>query len=182
MAEVRYLDGQPAIRNTGILTEQRDIQAVWLWDLGPEEPEPPDEPIPPALPITDPKYHLENLRHKRAVKRFEDELVLYDRLEREFQHWHKNVRGPIEFRMNSTEARDALEHDGRAVADKRQKKLRYYISSRTRGHERTKNLGLPNGIEPGEGHRENLERQLAGEKEFVQILKSDPQFGQESRP
>jgi hypothetical protein len=182
MAEVRYLDGQPAIRNTGILTEQRDIQAVWLWDLGPEEPEPPDEPIPPALPVTDPKYHLENLRHKRAVKRFEDELVLYDRLEREFQHWHKNVRGPIEFRMNSTEARDALKYDAQAVEDGRQKKRRWYLSARTRGSERLKNHGLPPGVEPGPGHIENLERQLAGEKEFVDLLKADPHFGQESRP
>jgi len=84
--------------------------------------------------------------------------------------------------MWSCDARDALEHDAKAVADGRQKKQRYYVSSRTRGYERTKNLGLPNGIEPGLGHRENLERQLAGEKEFVEILKSDPQFGQESRP
>jgi hypothetical protein len=188
MAEVRYLDGLPAIRNSGILTEQRDIQAVWLWDCGPEEPIPPDEPVPPSIPFGDPKFHLENLRHKRAVKRFEDELALYDRNEREFQHWHKNVRGPIEFRMNSTEARDAIKYDKAAVEEGRQKQRRWWLSARTRGAQfemsaaQFKNLGLPPGVVPGEGHRENLERQLAGEKEFVDILKADPHFGQETRP
>ena len=177
MAEIRYLDGQPAVRNSGILTEQRDIQAVWLWDCGPEEPVPPDEPIPPALPITDPKYQLEQLRHKRAVKRFEDALLIYERNEAEFQHWHRNIRGPVEIRMWSTDARDALTHDAEAVKDGRQTKLRYYVSSRTRGWEKAKNFGLPKDVAPGEGHRENLERQIAGEKEFIEVLKKDPQFG-----
>jgi hypothetical protein len=155
---------------------------VWLWDCGPEDPVPPEEPMPPATPFGDPKYHLENLRHKRAVKRFEDELHIYERNEAEFQHWRRNVRGPVELMMWSTDARDALEHDARAVKEGRQKDLRYYVSSRTRGYERAKNFGLPKDVMPGEGHRENLERQLAGEKEFVEILKSDPQFGQETRP
>jgi hypothetical protein len=182
MAEIRYLDGMPAVKNTGILTETRDLQAVWLWDCGPEEPILPDEPIPPALPITDPKYHLENLRHKRAVKRYEDELLIFERNEKEFQNWHKNIRGPVELRMWSTEARDALKYDAKAVEEGRQKKRRYFLSSRTRGSERIPNLGLPPGVMPGAGHIENLERQLAGEKEFVEILKADPQFGQETRP
>ena len=167
---------------TNNLIDEHAKSMVWLWDCGPEEPAPPEEPEPPSTPFGDPKYHLENLRHKRAVKRFEDELVIYERNEAEFQHWHRNVRGPVEMMMWSVNARDALQHDGRAVEEGRQKKRRYYISSRTRGYERIKNLGLPNGVEPGEGHRENLERQLAGEKEFVEILKSDPQFGQETRP
>ena len=167
---------------TNNLIDEHGKSKVWLWDCGPEEPAPPEEPEPPSTPISDPKYHLENLRHKRAVKRFEDALLIYERNETEFQHWHRNVRGPVELMMWSCDARDALEHDAKAVADGRQKKQRYYVSSRTRGYERTKNLGLPNGIEPGLGHRENLERQLAGEKEFIEILKNDPQFGQESRP
>jgi hypothetical protein len=138
---------------------------------------PPTEPEPPGLPFADPKYHLENLRHKRAVKRFEDELIIYERNETEFQHWHRNVRGPVELVMWSCDARDALEHDGRAVADKRQKKLRYYISSRTKGYEKTQNFGLPKDVEPGPGHQDNLLRQFAGEKEFIEALKKDPQFG-----
>jgi len=177
MAEVRYLDGQPAIRNTGLLTEARAQGEVWLWDCGPEEPMPPDEPIPPALPITDPKYHLENLRHKRAVKRFEDELVIYERMETEFQHWHRNIRGPVEVNMWSPNARDALEHDERAVKEGRQKKRRWYLSSRTRGSGNLENFGLPNGVKPGPGHRENLERAIAGDKEFIDALKADPHFG-----
>ena len=164
------------------LIDELQKSKVWLWDCGPEEPAPPAEPEPPVLLMTDPKYHLENLRHKRAVKRFEDALLIYERNEAEFQHWHRNVRGPVELMMWSTDARDALAHDAKAVADGRQQNLRYYISSRTRGYERVKNLGLPKDMLPGEGHRENLERQLAGEKEFVEILKADPQFGQETRP
>jgi hypothetical protein len=163
---------------TNNLIDALNQSKVFLWDLGPEEPIPPEEPEPPALPFGDSKYQLEHLRHRRAVKRFEDELAIYDRNEREFQHWHKNVRGPVEIMMWSTDARDALEHDARAVDDKRQHKRRYYISSKTRGYEKIKNLGLPLGIEPGEGHRDNLERQLAGEKEFIEVLKKDPQFGE----
>jgi hypothetical protein len=177
MAEVRYLDGQPAIVNKGLLTEARAQGEVWLWDCGPEEPLPPDEPEPPALSFADPKYHLENLRHKRAVKRFEEDLITYDRLEREYQNWHKNIRGPVEVSMWSPNARDALEHDMRAVKDGRQKKRRWYLSARTRGSERLKNYGLPAGIEPGPGHQENLERAIAGDKEFIAALKSDPHFG-----
>ena len=77
------------------LIDEHGKSKVWLWDLGPEEPMPPQEPIPPAIPATDPKFHLENLRHSRAVKRFEAELLIYERNETEFQQWHRNVRGPV---------------------------------------------------------------------------------------
>jgi hypothetical protein len=164
------------------LIDEWQKSKVWLWDCGPEEPALPEEPDPPALPLTDARYQLENLRHKRAVKHYEDELLRFDAREKEYQHWHRNVRGPVELMMWSTDARDALQHDARAVAEARQKKPRYYVSARTRGYEKSKNLGLPKDVMPGEGHRENLERQLAGEKEFIEILKTDPQFGQEQRP
>lgn len=158
---------------TNNLLDELGKSKVYVWDIGPEEPDAPDEPLPPA-----PGDPLAMLRHKRAVKRFEDELAIYDRNEREFQDWQRNIRGPVELVMWSVDARDALEHDSRAVADKRQKKLRYYISSRTRGFEKARNLGLPNGVVPGAGHAANLERQLAGEKEFVEVLRKDPQFGE----
>ena len=154
------------------LIDELGKSKVFLWDCGPEEPVPPDEPDQP--PLNDP---LALLRRKRAVKRYENDLLIYDRNEAEYQHWQKNVRGPVEIVMWSCDARDALEHDARAVEDKRQKKLRYYISSRTRGYEKARNFGLPNGITPGAGHQENLDRQIAGEKEFVEVLKKDPQFG-----
>jgi hypothetical protein len=164
------------------LIDELNKSKVFIWDCGPEEPHLPDEPEPPTTPFGDPRYQLENLRHKRAVKHYEDALLAFERAEREYQHWQTNVRGPIELMMWSTDARDALEHDARAVEQGRQKKPRYYVSSRTRGYERVKNLGLPKDMLPGPGHAENLERQLAGEKEFVEVLKSDPQFGQETRP
>lgn len=154
------------------LIDELGRSKVFLWDCGPEEPLPPDEPDPP--PPNDP---LAMLRHKRAVKRYDEELAIYDRNEAEYQHWQKNVRGPVEIIMWSCDARDALEHDARAVKDERQKKLRYYVSSRTRGFEKARNFGLPNGMTPGAGHQDNLDRQIAGEKEFVEVLKKDPQFG-----
>jgi|SRR5215472_5214246 len=159
------------------LIDELGKSKVYLWDIGPEEPEPPAEPVPPALLPTDPKYHLEQLRHRRAVKRFEDELLIYERNEAEYQHWHRNIKGPVELIMWSCDARDALVNDAAAVQDQRQKKLRYYVSSRTRGFEKAKNLGLPAGVVPGPGHQENLLRQFAGEKEFIEALKKDPQFG-----
>jgi hypothetical protein len=165
---------------TNNMLDEHAKSKVWLWDCGPEEPALPEEPDPPTLPVTDPRYPLEQLRHRRTVKNYEEELVRFDAREREHKHWHTNVRGPVELMMWSTDARDALAHDARAVAEGRQQKLRYYISSRTRGYERIKNLGLPRDVVPGEGHQENIERQLAGHKEFAEILKSDPQFGQEA--
>ena len=149
----------------------------FIWDLGPEDPVPPDEPIPPALPITDPKYHLENLRHKRAVKRFEDDLFIYERNETEFQNWHRNIRGPIEHIWWSCDADDAMRHDERAVTEGRQKRRRYYYSSKNKGYGNLPNLGLPNGVKPGVGYQESLDRQIAVEKEFVDAIKNDPQFG-----
>jgi hypothetical protein len=162
---------------TNNLIDELGKSKVFLWDCGPEEPLLPEEPEQP-IAIGDPKYNVEMLRHRRALKRYEDELAIYDRNEREFREWHRNVRGPVERMMWSCDARDALEHDARAVDEGRQKKRRYYISSRTRGYEKIKNLGLPNGVTPGQGHTENIERQLAGEKEFVEVLKKDPQFGE----
>jgi hypothetical protein len=163
---------------TNNLIDELGKSKVYIWDCGPEEPVLPDEPEPPATPFGDPRYQLENLRHKRAVKHYEDELLRFEQREKEYQHWQRNVRGPVEIVMWSVDARDALEHDARAVDEKRQPKRRYYISSRTRGFEKIKNLGLPVGVIPGDGHQENLERQLAGEKEFVEVLKKDPQFGE----
>ena len=164
------------------LIDEHQKSKVFVWDCGPEEPALPEEPEPPTVSFGDPKFRLAELQHKRALKHYEDALLAYERQQKEYDHWQTNVRGPVELMMWSTDARDALEHDARAVEQGRQKKRRYYISSRTRGYEKTRNLGLPNNIEPGPGHQENLERQLAGEKEFVEVLKRDPQFGQETRP
>jgi hypothetical protein len=162
---------------TNNLLDELGKSKVYVWDCGPEEPLLPEAPEAPFGRDGDPKYDLQKIQHRRALKRYEDELLLYERDDADFRNWQRNIRGPVELMMWSVDARDALAHDAEAVADKRQKKLRYYISSRTRGFERAKNLGLPNGVVPGAGHAENLERQLAGEREFVDVLKKDPQFG-----
>jgi hypothetical protein len=152
---------------------------VYLWDCGPEEPRLPEPPEEPSGRGGDPKYDLERLKYKRALKHYEDELLTFENRDKEFRHWHFAVKGPVEIMMWSVDARDALANDSKAVADGRQKKPRYFVSSRTRGWEKTKNLGLPPGVVPGPGHKENLDRQIAGDQKFVEALKADPQFGQE---
>jgi hypothetical protein len=162
---------------TNNLLDEHGKSKVFLWDCGPEEPEMPEAPDAPFGKDGDPRFDLAKLQYRRALKHYEDELLIYEQRDLEFRGWQRNVRGPVELMMWSVDARDALEHDARAVAENRQKKLRYYVSSRTRGFEKAKNLGLPAGVVPGAGHQENLMRQFAGEKEFVEVLKKDPQFG-----
>jgi hypothetical protein len=161
---------------TNNLIDELGKTKKFIWDLGPEEPMPPEEPTIEVVP-GDPRYQLELLRHKRAVKRFEDELAIYDRNEREFQKWQLNIRGPVELIMWSCDADDAMRNDARAVDEGRQKRRRYYFSSKNKGFGHLRNLGLPNGVEPGAGYQESLDRQIAVEKEFVETIKNDPQFG-----
>jgi hypothetical protein len=154
---------------------------VWLWDCGPTEPDLPDAPDPPSGKEGDPKYDLAKLKYKRQLRAYEEALLKYEKDLAEYHHFQKHFGGPIEHMQWSVDARDTLQNDQRAVKEGRQLKARWYLSSRTRGHERLKNFGLPLGMTPGHGHQAALERQLAGEKEFVKALEADPVFGQERR-
>lgn len=169
----------PGVKISGDLVAFAAPMQVWLWDCGPTEPDLPEPPDAPTGKEGDPKFDLARLQFKRQLKRYEDSLLAYERNMAEFKDWQTRYGGPIELQFWSCDARDALNNDARAVKEGRQPAIRYHLSSRTRGHEKLKNFGLPAGLKPGHGHQAAMERQIAGEKEFLAALKADPVFGQE---
>lgn len=179
MAEIQT--GEFSRYRSNLIDMHADMK-VWLWDCGPEEPVLPEAPELPPGKDGDPKYDLAKIVFKRQLKAYEAALEAYESDTVAYAKWYRDNGGPVEQLFWSVDARDALQHDAKAVKDGRQKKLRWWLSSRTRGHEKLKNLGLPNGMRPGHGQEANLERQIAGEKEFANALRSDPVFGQETRP
>lgn len=193
MAEV--ITGEFSKFRSNLIEAHADTM-VWLWDCGPEEPELPEAPEPPEGKDGEPKYDLAKLQYKRKLKAYEAALEQYERDDKDYQSWHHNNNGAVEVMFWSTNARDALANDALAVKEKRQTQLRWYVSSRTRGygngslakdpHAKTgkggiQANGLPIGTKPGKRNQENIDRQLAGEKEFVALLKADPHFGQEAK-
>lgn len=184
---------------TNNLVDDLTSMHAWLWDCGPEEavlPDPPEMPSGKDGPAMD----LARLQYKRALLAYEQKLLKYEADVIEYQNFQRRYGGPIEIKQWSCDALDSITYDLRAVFEKRQAKPRYYVSKRTSSRlqarivgsmretlEREKveldvTVGLPKGKKPGAGHQANLERQIAGEKEFVQVMKSDPQFGQEMLP
>lgn len=178
MAEI--ITGEFSRFSSNLIDAHSDMK-VWLWDCGPEEPHLPEPPDPPSGKEGDPKYDLAKIQFKRALKTYEDALIRYEAQTKEHADWHGKNGGPIEMLFWSVNAKDALINDARAVKEGRQAKPRWHLSARTRGHDKLKNGGLPLGVKPGHGHQAEIERQLAGEKEFVAAMKADPVFGQEIR-
>lgn len=188
---VEIVTGEFSKYRSNLLDAQGDMKA-WLWDCGPEEPGLPEPPSAPQGREGDPKYDLAKVQFRRALKAYEEQLLLYEQRAAEFKDWNIRMGGPMERLFYSCDARDALFYDKRAVEEGRQTHRRYYVSHRNSrnviamlqrfGHEALKeNGGLPAKLKPGRGHQEEIERQIAGEKEFVAALRADPQFGQEMR-
>lgn len=178
MAEV--VTGEFSKYRSNLIDAHADMK-VWLWDCGPEQPDMPDPPKAPEGKEGDPKYDLAKIQFKRSLRAYEDSLLAFEKAEIDFKAWHRQNGGPIEVMLWSCDAQDALRHDAEAVAEGRQSKQRWLLSSRTRGYDKLKNYGLPPGVKPGHGHQAAMERQLAGEKEFVKALQADPVFGEERR-
>jgi hypothetical protein len=183
MAEVRT--GEFSSYRSNLIDMHSDMK-VWLWDLGPAKPVAPKRPDPPSGKQGDPEYDLAVIEFKESLENYEAALKAYAQSKKDYAHWERSEGGPIERMFWSCDAADALRNDAKAVEEFRQPDLRYYMSARTRGwgerfvkHPKLQRNGLPHGMTPGRGQQANLERQLAGEKEFVGILKSDPVFGQE---
>jgi hypothetical protein len=163
---------------------------VWLWDCGPEEPILPEPPTPPEGKPGEPKFDLAAIKFKRAVAAYETALLEYEARDKEFSDWRRDKGGPTELLQWSCDARDSFVHDARAVREKRQKNLRYFLSHRTRGYENRASgpialfgsipcyLGLPEGVQPGHGHELNLRRQAEQDADFVRAMKRDPIFGE----
>jgi len=171
---------------------------VILWDIGPHKPTAPKRPDSPRGKPGQPEYDLSMLEFKEELEAYEAALKAYSLAKTEYANWQKRQGGAIELTMYSCDAFDALDRDarnaplldvldqdGNPVLDeqsgepKKAPRLRYFISASTRGHERLKNHGLPDGVKPGHGQAENMRRQREGDDEFRRALAADPVFGQE---
>lgn len=146
---------------------------VWLWDLGPDKPVIPVKPAAPVTKEGTPAHDLAMIDFREAIADYEAGLKAYKAAKAELVDFEKRFGGPHEIQQYSCDAQDTL-----ARAPKR-----YCISSRTRGHEKLKNRGLPIGRTPGHGQAEQERREREGEAEFEAIRRADPVFGtQEARP
>lgn len=166
----------PGIRigGDGGILDAREIQKVWLWDIGPEEPRPPVKPDAPKSkdPIALKEAEFEAETWAAQKRQYDADLAA-------FVEWNRSRGGPYMEPMWSRNAQDALANDARAVDEKRQTRRRWYLSSRTRGYRHLPNEGLPEGMRPGRWHHEMIKRELAGEAEYIAARKADPVFGME---
>lgn len=146
---------------------------VMLWDIGPTKPVAPKRPVAPKGKEGDPEHDLAVIEFKQELEDYDAELKAFKSAKAEYADWQKRQGGAVELRMFSCDAYDALERSPK----------RYFISASTRGYEKLKNSGLPEGHQPGHGHEENIRRAQAGEAEFAAARASDPVFGNpELRP
>lgn len=155
----------------------QEAQKVVLWDCGPPKPEMPKRPKPPVGKDGEPEYDLAMIEFREALVDYEAGLRVYKERIAEHTAFHVRNGGPVEFVQWSCDAQDTLRHDGAAVDDGRQAERRYYISSRTRGHAKLRNGGLPNGVKPGHGQAEQDERARQGGLDFETLRRADPVFG-----
>lgn len=165
------------------MTTDADSSQVWLWDCGPPKPEPPKRPVAPKGKEGEPEFDLSMIEFGEALIEYGAQLKTYSARKVEHADFVRRYGGPYLIKWWSADAKDALDNDGRAVAEGRQTRRRYFMSSRTRGHEKLPNGGLPENMRPGHGHAENLRREEEGDAELVQARRTDPIFGaQELRP
>lgn len=167
----------PGVRHSSVLVGAAELQQVWLWDIGPKKPEMPRKPSAPKAPAGhkgewkegDPEYELAMVEFKETLDAYTASRAQYRLDLAAYAAWNKRFGGPYELRQFSCDAHDTLQRDPE----------RYFISSRTRGHEKKKNGGLPEGMKPGPAHAENLRREQAGHEEFEAAMRADPVFGQQ---
>jgi hypothetical protein len=152
--------------NHHMVADQGDMM-VYLWDLGPKEPKAPKRPDVPQGKEGNPEYDLAVIEFKEKLEGYEQALKEFRRAKDDHAAFRKTYGGPYEIRMWSCDAADALARD----------EHRYRISSRTRGYEKLKNRGLPEGLTPGHGHEENLRREQEGDAELLAARRRDPVFG-----
>lgn len=155
-----------------------ELARVYLWDLGPEKQTQPDRPKPPKGNQGEPEFELAKVEFNEALETYQEALKAHKRAKDEHALWAKRIGGPMEHLFDAPSAREALEADARAVEEGRQTKRRWYLSSRTRGHSRLPNRGLPEGARPGRGQADQERRIAEGESDLVAARKADPVFGQ----
>ena len=160
-------------RVTNTLAPELAKTYVVLWDIGPTKPVAPAKPALPKGKEGEPEFDLAMIEFKESLEEYAEALKAYGRAKTEYAKWQKDQGGAIELKMFSCDAHDALARDPK----------RYHISSSTRGHEKLKNFGLPDGVKPGKGQAENIRRAQEGEAEFAAARARDPVFGNpELRP
>lgn len=169
--------------NTDLPPNSFDIQNVILWDVGPPKPVAPKRPVVPKVMKDskegDPEYDLAKIEMAELLEEYAEGLKRWKQDKIEFAAWHKRNDGPVEISFWSCDAHDALTNDATAVADGRQAEIRYYLSSRTRGHADRPNRGLPDGKKPGKGQAELERRAIEGDADLVAARRADPVFGQQ---
>ena len=189
MAEVRFKVAQ-GVRLTATGEGSEDFEAmannaevskVWIWDTGPEKPVNPVKPIPPKGKDGDPEYDLAMVMFKEDLKAFEEGRETYKRMLKEYAEFERKYGGPFEFSQWSCDARNTFDYDAEAKADGRQTRLRFYLSSRTRGNSHAPNGGLPEGMKPGHGQADILRREREGMEDLIAARRADPVFGSEMR-
>jgi len=174
------LEGDAITTDNRELEAESEAQQVYLWDIGPEKPIQPRRPETPKGKEGEPAFELAMIDFRDELEAYTTALKDHAQRAREYERFQRDHGGPIELQRWSVDAQDALMNDGAAVTDKRQTRLRYYISSRTRGYAKLLNFGLPEGMKPGRGHAENLRREKEAQQEFQKVRKSDPVFGIEA--
>lgn len=140
---------------------------VVLWDLGPQKPEPPVRPEAPQGKEGTPAYDLAMVDFRQSLEEYDAALKAHKQAKTDFADFEKRYGGPYEISMWSCDAEDALSRDP----------TRYCISSKTRGHGRKHNGGLPRHLKPGHGHEENLRREAEGYADAAAVRRTDPVFG-----
>jgi hypothetical protein len=167
----------PHSRYRNNLIDEHAASKVILWDCGPEPPTPPERPEAPHGKAGDIEYDLALLDARDKLAAYEADLKTFKQRKTEYDDWVSRNGGAIEKMFWSCDARDALGHDARAVQEGRQSRLRYYLSSKTRGYGHLPNGGLPPDQAPGRGHQANLDRQAADDRAMALARQNDPVFG-----
>lgn len=160
------------------LMNARSASQVWAWDVGPEKPKLPTRPEPPQGKDGSPAYDLAKIEfavvleeYQAALKRYSADMLAYGKWDHE--------GGPVLLDWWDCDAKMNFANDRRAVAEGRQTKCRYYLSSRTRGHGDLPNQGLPAGVKPGRKHADNLQRERDGDTDMLHAQRRDPVFGEQ---
>jgi hypothetical protein len=185
MSDVQIFEGvhMRTSGNTDMPPNSFDIQQVILWDVGPPKPLAPKRPVVPKVMKEskegDPEYDLAKIEMADLLEEYAEALKRWKQAKIDYADWHGRNDGPVEIPFWSCDAADALARDAAAVKEGRQLELRYYLSSRTRGHANRPNRGLPEGKRPGKGQAELERREREGDADLVAARAADPIFGKQ---
>ena len=160
---------------------------VVLWDTGPRRPgAPPAKPAMPAGEKGTPEYDLATLEFQDELEQYAEALKAHRAAKKEWDEFQRRWGGPYEiFNVWWVDARDMLSNgkcrkctncaQGQACESPR------YMLSASSGsqYKHLKNRGLPEGMKPGRGQEEQLQRIKEGRDNFLREVRNDPVFGEQ---